>query len=246
MSVKQITPLVSDKLRRGARRRKSAIVVTRTQCRLETVDLTGESRWMTLTLSPVMRHNYSYNGHAPSPSRCKSRSAPRPGCAASPPRRGPRSLVWIARVFRCAGSGPGEIRNAASGRCRGPAGRRTTEAFGCSRPTFYQAQTAFKTQGLPGLVPRKRGPRGAHKLDDAVMAVRQRRTHRRPRPQHAGRCSATFGGALASPSTDALSSAPSGARKKNDAECPSGGRGAGADHGGGDQLRNPAAGRTRS
>jgi len=47
----------------------------------------------------------------------------------------------------------------------------TTEAFGCSRPTFYQAQTAFKAQGLPGLVPRKRGPRGAHKLDDAVMAV---------------------------------------------------------------------------
>jgi transposase len=43
------------------------------------------------------------------------------------------------------------------------------EAFGCSRPTFYQAHAAFKTQGLPGLVPRKRGPRGAHKLDDAVM-----------------------------------------------------------------------------
>jgi len=48
---------------------------------------------------------------------------------------------------------------------------RTAEAFGCSRPTFYQAQAAFKAQGLPGLVPRKRGPRGAHKLDAAVMAV---------------------------------------------------------------------------
>jgi transposase len=47
---------------------------------------------------------------------------------------------------------------------------RTAEAFGCSRPTFYQAHTAFKAQGLPGLVPRKRGPRSAHKLDDAVMA----------------------------------------------------------------------------
>jgi transposase len=47
---------------------------------------------------------------------------------------------------------------------------RTAEAFGCSRPTFYQAQAAFKTQGLPGLVPRKRGPRRAHKLDDAVIA----------------------------------------------------------------------------
>ena len=46
----------------------------------------------------------------------------------------------------------------------------TTEAFGCSRPTFYQAHAAFKAQGLPGLVPRKRGPQGAHKLDEAVMA----------------------------------------------------------------------------
>jgi transposase len=43
-------------------------------------------------------------------------------------------------------------------------------AFGCSRPTFYQAQAAFKAQGLPGLVARKRGPHGAHKLDQAVMA----------------------------------------------------------------------------
>jgi transposase len=46
----------------------------------------------------------------------------------------------------------------------------TTDAFGCSRPTFYHAQTAFKAHGIPGLVPRKRGPRGAHKLDEAVMA----------------------------------------------------------------------------
>jgi transposase len=47
---------------------------------------------------------------------------------------------------------------------------RTADAFGVSRPTFYQTQAAFKQRGLAGLVPRKRGPRGAHKLDDAVMA----------------------------------------------------------------------------
>jgi transposase len=47
---------------------------------------------------------------------------------------------------------------------------RTADAFGVSRPTFYQTQTAFKQRGLAGLVPRKRGPHGAHKLDDAVMA----------------------------------------------------------------------------
>ena len=47
---------------------------------------------------------------------------------------------------------------------------RTADAFGVSHPTFYQTQTAFKQRGLAGLVPRKRGPHGAHKLDAAVMA----------------------------------------------------------------------------
>ena len=46
---------------------------------------------------------------------------------------------------------------------------RTADAFGVSRPTFYQTQTAFKQRGIAGLVPRKRGPHGAHKLDDEVM-----------------------------------------------------------------------------
>jgi transposase len=47
---------------------------------------------------------------------------------------------------------------------------RTADAFGVSRPTFYQTQAAFRQRGIAGLVPRKRGPHGAHKLDDAVMA----------------------------------------------------------------------------
>ena len=47
---------------------------------------------------------------------------------------------------------------------------RTAETFGFSRPTFYQAHAAFHAQGLAGLVPRKRGPRGAHKVTEAVLA----------------------------------------------------------------------------
>jgi transposase len=43
-------------------------------------------------------------------------------------------------------------------------------AFGFSRPSFYQAQTAFEHGGLAGLVPRKRGPKQAHKLTDEVLA----------------------------------------------------------------------------
>ena len=42
-------------------------------------------------------------------------------------------------------------------------------AFGFSRPTYYQAQEAFAQEGLPGLVPRKRGPREGHKLTDEVV-----------------------------------------------------------------------------
>lgn len=46
---------------------------------------------------------------------------------------------------------------------------RTAAAFGFSRPSFYKAQGAFQQEGLPGLLPKKRGPKGARKLTGAVM-----------------------------------------------------------------------------
>ncbi|HKY35205.1 MAG TPA: helix-turn-helix domain-containing protein [Polyangiaceae bacterium] len=42
-------------------------------------------------------------------------------------------------------------------------------AFGFSRPSFYQAQEALRLHGLSGLLPRKRGPRAAHKLSEEVV-----------------------------------------------------------------------------
>ena len=42
--------------------------------------------------------------------------------------------------------------------------------FGLSRPAFYQAREAFTASGLPGLLPHKRGPHGAHKLTDDIVA----------------------------------------------------------------------------
>ena len=44
-----------------------------------------------------------------------------------------------------------------------------TVAFGVSRPTFYQARQAFEQEGFAGLIPKKRGPRQAHKLKPGVM-----------------------------------------------------------------------------
>ncbi|GAC1433880.1 MAG: helix-turn-helix domain-containing protein [Burkholderiaceae bacterium] len=47
--------------------------------------------------------------------------------------------------------------------------------FGVSRPTLYQAEAAFARDGLSGLLPRQRGPKGAHKLTDDVMAFIEQR-----------------------------------------------------------------------
>ncbi len=41
--------------------------------------------------------------------------------------------------------------------------------FGLSRPSFYQAQAAFETGGLSALLPKKPGPRGAHKLSGEIV-----------------------------------------------------------------------------
>jgi transposase len=42
-------------------------------------------------------------------------------------------------------------------------------AFGVSRPTFYQAQSAFSRAGLAGLLPGQRGPKGGHKVTADVL-----------------------------------------------------------------------------
>ena len=51
-------------------------------------------------------------------------------------------------------------------------GQSVTDAassFGFSRPSFYQAQSAFEDDGLAGLVPHKRGPKEARKLTEEVL-----------------------------------------------------------------------------
>lgn len=46
---------------------------------------------------------------------------------------------------------------------------RAAEEFGLSRPTIYQAQAHFQEGGLPGLLPRQRGPKRPHKLTGEVL-----------------------------------------------------------------------------
>jgi hypothetical protein len=55
------------------------------------------------------------------------------------------------------------------------------EEYGISRPTYYQTQASFAQGGIAGLVPRKRGPRGPHKLQGVVLAfVREQRVEGEP------------------------------------------------------------------
>lgn len=46
-----------------------------------------------------------------------------------------------------------------------------TEEYGVSRPTYYQSKANFDKGGVAGLVPRKRGPRGPHKLQGKALAL---------------------------------------------------------------------------
>ena len=43
-------------------------------------------------------------------------------------------------------------------------------AFGMSRFTYYKVESSFQQEGLPGLVPKKPGPHGKHKLTPEVLA----------------------------------------------------------------------------
>ena len=69
----------------------------------------------------------------------------------------PNDLLQVRHeMLRCVRSGARSAKDAA-------------KVFGVSRATFYDALSAFERGGIAGLVPRKRGPRAAHKLTDEVI-----------------------------------------------------------------------------
>lgn len=43
------------------------------------------------------------------------------------------------------------------------------DTFGTSRQAFYKSSSAFEVQGVSGLLPKKRGPKRAHKCTDEVL-----------------------------------------------------------------------------
>ena len=61
-----------------------------------------------------------------------------------------------------------------------------SEAFGYSRPSFYQAVAALDEQGLDGLTASKPGPRGGHKITAEVSAFAEEQLSADPALRPAG------------------------------------------------------------
>ena len=62
-------------------------------------------------------------------------------------------------------------------------GKTVTEAagaFGMSRFTYYKVESSFQQDGLPGLMPKKPGPQGRHKLTPKVLAFMEEETAKDP------------------------------------------------------------------
>jgi transposase len=53
--------------------------------------------------------------------------------------------------------------------------KQASQAFGFSRPAFYQAQSQFKEKGVSGLAKKRPGPKSAHKLTDDILAFIEER-----------------------------------------------------------------------
>jgi len=58
---------------------------------------------------------------------------------------------------------------------------KAARAFGFSRRHFYEIKKQFDERGLQGLLSDKRGPKGAHKLEDSVMAFVHKTIEKEPR-----------------------------------------------------------------
>jgi transposase len=66
-------------------------------------------------------------------------------------------------------------------------GRPVTEvatAFGVSRQAFYGAEAAFTGAGLPGLLPRRRGPKRAHKCTESILDFAEQQWAEDPTLRH--------------------------------------------------------------
>ena len=140
--------------------------------------MTGLRVNITLDCNMSMRHNYILIIREVISAKMKSKSAkvqalleegtlnPSPGRVHDPKFReneffDPRDLVQVRyEMLRRVSIEKASVTDA-------------TEEYGVSRPTYYQTKASFDNGGLAGLVPRKRGPHGPHKLQGEALAFVQ-------------------------------------------------------------------------
>ncbi len=133
---------------------------------------------MELACHHTMRHSYINNTKEVTPTRSKAKSAkvkalleegtlnPSPEKVRDPKFQeneffDPRDLVQVKyEMLRRVSVEKASVTEA-------------TEKYGVSRPTYYQTKATFDKGGLAGLVPRKRGPHGPHKLQGEALAFVQ-------------------------------------------------------------------------
>ncbi len=56
----------------------------------------------------------------------------------------------------------------------------SVKRFGFSRPTFYQLTDAYEREGIPGLIPRKPGPKGPRRCTPEIVEFVQKRRAESP------------------------------------------------------------------
>ena len=140
--------------------------------------ITGERANMTLDCHLQLRHNYIRIIREVISAKIKARTVkvkalleegtlnPSPGKVHDPKFReneffDPRDLVQVKyEMLRRVSIEKASVTEA-------------TEEYGVSRPTYYQTKASFDNGGLAGLVPRKRGPHGPHKLQGEALAFVQ-------------------------------------------------------------------------
>ena len=99
------------------------------------------------------------------------------GRGSSPRRRAqsafrscPRSIVRGQPVLRPQGSRPSPLRDGAPSSGRRAVHPRCRRWLRGLTTDFYKAQSALADQGLGGLLPQQRGPKGGHKISVEVIA----------------------------------------------------------------------------
>lgn len=83
---------------------------------------------------------------------------------------GERSEVQGGKFLRSARHRTGEVQMLRRVSVDKMSVTQVSDEYGVTRPTFYQAKADFEGAGIVGLVPRKRGPRGPHKIQSEVLA----------------------------------------------------------------------------